>query len=555
MAVAIQFSSSPYPGLRPFRYDESDIFFGRERQTDQLLARLAHNRFLAVIGPSGCGKSSLVKAGMLPALRAGFMAEVGSRWRICELRPGDQPLGRLAHALASPDILGAGRDSEESAAFLEATLRRGPLGLIEIVKGAEALQGATLLVLVDQFEEIFRYRERIAADEADAFVALLLASASQHEVPIYVVITMRSDYLGECAVFQGLPEAVSASQYLTPRLTREELELAIAGPARVFGGQVDPQLQNRLINDFGTDPDQLPLLQHALARLWSRCSASVAAPLLTVKDYEAIGGLAAALSKHGDEVLAELTPEQQRIAEIMFRRLSGSENGRRDVRAPARVEEVAKIAGVEVSEVIAVAEAFRRPDCRFLAVPEGPLHADTLLDVSHESLIRQWQRLVGWVAAEAESTEMYRRLCDWALRWEQGNAELWRGPDLASALGWRQQEKPSPEWAERYGGRDRFQRAMQFLDASEAAQRAAAAAEEAGRQAQLRRIRRLAWGFGAATVSLAAAILLYCMAYVWDFNAYYKDYVKVWGVPHGIGPLSAAEVRHRAASYKITRRG
>jgi hypothetical protein len=555
MAVAIQFSSSPYPGLRPFRYDESDIFFGRERQTDQLLARLAHNRFLAVIGPSGCGKSSLVKAGMLPALRAGFMAEVGSRWRICELRPGDQPLGRLARALASPDILGAGRDSEESAAFLEATLRRGPLGLIEIVKGAEALQGATLLVLVDQFEEIFRYRERIAADEADAFVALLLASAGQHEVPIYVVITMRSDYLGECAVFQGLPEAVSSSQYLTPRLTREELELAIAGPARVFGGQVDPQLQNRLINDFGTDPDQLPLLQHALARLWSRCSASVAVPLLTVQDYEAIGGLAAALSKHGDEVLAELAPEQQRIAEIMFRRLSGSENGRRDVRAPARVDEVAKIAGVEVSEVIAVAEAFRRPDCRFLAAPEGPLRADTLLDVSHESLIRQWQRLVGWVAAEADSTEMYRRLCDWALRWEQGNADLWRGPDLASALAWGQQEKPSPAWAERYGGRNRFQRAMQFLDASEAAQRAAAAAEEAGRQAQLRRMRRLAWGFGAATVSLAAAILLYYVAYIWDFNAYYKDYVKKWGVPQGIRPLSAAEVRHRAASYKITRRG
>jgi hypothetical protein len=555
MSVVIQFSSSPYPGLRPFRDDESDVFFGRERQTDQLLARLAHNRFLAVIGPSGCGKSSLVRAGMLPALRAGFMVEVGSRWRICELRPGDRPLGRLARALASPDILGAGRDSEESAAFLEATLRRGPLGLIEIVKGAEALRGATLLVLVDQFEEVFRYRERIAAAEADAFVALLLASAGQHEVPIYVVLTMRSDYLGECAVFQGLPEAVSSSQYLTPRLTREELELAIAGPARVFGGQVDPKLQNRLINDFGTDPDQLPLLQHAMALLWSRCWASVAAPLLTVKDYEAIGGLAAALSKHGDEVLAELTPEQQRIAEVMFRRLSGSENGRRDVRAPARVEEVAKIANAEVGEVITVAEAFRRPDCCFLAAPAGPLRADTLLDVSHESLIRQWQRLAGWVAAEADSTEMYRRLCDWARRWEQGNAELWRGPDLASALAWRQQEKPSPAWAERYGGCDRFQSAMQFLDASEAAQRAAAAAEEAGRQARLRRMRRLAWGFGAATAGLAAAILLYCVADLWDFNAYYKDYVRVWGVPEGIGRLSAAEVGRRTASYKITRRG
>jgi hypothetical protein len=162
---------------------------------------------------------------------------------------------------------------------------------------------------------------------------------------------------------------------------------------------------------------------------------------------------------------------------------------------------------------------------------------------------------VGWVAAEADSTEMYRRLCDWARRWEQGNADLWRGPDLASALAWRQQEKPSPAWAERYGGRDRFRRAMQFLDASEAAQRAAAADEEAGRQARLRRMRRLAWGFGAATAGLAAVILLYCVAYRWDFNVYYKDYVRVWGVPKGIGRLSAAEVGRYTASYKITRQG
>ena len=147
--------------------------------------------------------------------------------------------------------------------------------MIEIVKGAEALRGATLLILVDQFEEIFRYRERMAADEADAFVALLLASAGQHEVPIYVVITMRSDYLGECAVFQGSARGRERQPVPHPKTDPRGMELAIAGPARVFGGQVDPQLQNRLINDFGTDSDQLPLPQHA----WRACGAD-ARPLL-----------------------------------------------------------------------------------------------------------------------------------------------------------------------------------------------------------------------------------------------------------------------------------
>ncbi|MBV8524249.1 MAG: ATP-binding protein, partial [Acetobacteraceae bacterium] len=556
MAITLQFSSTPYPGLRPFRYDESDVFFGRERQVDQLLDRLAHNRFVAITGPSGCGKSSLVRAGMIPALQAGFMADVGSRWRICVLRPGARPLRRLADALASPEIFGADRANEGAAVRGEAALRRGPLGLIEIVKGTEALQGATLLVLVDQFEEIFRFRERIAADEADAFVALLLASAGQTEVPIYVVITMRSDYLGECAVFHGLAEAVSNSQYLTPRLTREELELAIAGPARVFGGQVEPKLLNRLLNDFGTAHDQLPLLQHALARLWSRCSGSSPAPVLTVKDYEAIGGLAEALSHHGDEILAELTPEQQRIAEIMFRRLSGSEDGRQDVRCPARVKEVAQIAGVDPSEVITVAEAFCGGDRCFLAAPEGLLRGDTMLDISHESLIRQWRRLAGWVADEAKSAEMYRRLSDWALRWEQGNAELWRGPDLASALKWREQEAPSAEWARRYGDVEQFQRAMKFLAASEEARRLAMVAEAKMRQRQVRRLRRAVLGLGLATTGLAAVILGYWVGFVREYDTYYTDFVNRWDAPQGIGaPLSASEIRNHSASYKIIRRG
>src|SRR2546423_1192325 len=106
MTIMLEFSTVPYPGLRPFRYDESDIFFGREAQIDQLLTRLSRNHFLAVTGPSGCGKSSLIKAGMIPALSAGFMAEAGSRWRVCELRPGDRPLGPLAPGIVSGDICG-----------------------------------------------------------------------------------------------------------------------------------------------------------------------------------------------------------------------------------------------------------------------------------------------------------------------------------------------------------------------------------------------------------------------------------------------------------------
>ena len=119
-------------------------------------------------------------------------------------------------------------------------------------------------------EEIFRFESPEGREEADAFVSLILAAAKQREQPVYGVITMRSDFIGDCARFPGLPEAVNDAQVLTPRLTREQSRQAIEGPARVFGGSVEPALVNRLLNDMGTDPDQLPLMQHALMRMWTR---------------------------------------------------------------------------------------------------------------------------------------------------------------------------------------------------------------------------------------------------------------------------------------------
>ena len=554
------FGMAPYPGLRPFRPDESDIFFGREKQTDQLLERLGRHRFLAITGPSGCGKSSLVSAGVIPALNAGFMASAGSSWRICAMRPGDQPMARLACALATPDILGAERSSPEALPFIEAALRRGPLGLVQLVRESEALRGANLLVLADQFEEIFRFREKIDPDEADAFVALLLASAAESDVRIYVVITMRSDYLGDCALFHGLPEAVSNAQYLTPRLAREELAEAIAGPARVWGARVDPRLINRLLNDFGTDPDRLPLLQHALMRMWWRRvapGAEATGVTLAIDDYEAVGGISEALSKHAEEVYSGLEGEQKRIAQLMFRRLTERVQGRRDIRAPTRLGEIAKLVAGDaaddatVAEVAKVAEAFRGGDRNFIVAREGPLDAGTLIDIGHESLIRYWRTLAGWVEVEAESAETYRRLRDTARLWRANKAGLWGDPDLAYSLQWQRQERPTLTWASRHGTAEDFALAMRFLEESNQARRRKLV-YEAGR---LRRARWVAIASSSVAVVLVAGIGIWLDSKYVEHVAFYKTLVKVHGVPVGVGELTAAQVSRREHSYKLVREG
>src|SRR5437868_4560201 len=301
--------NNPFPGRRPFETEEYRLFFGREGQSDALIARLRRSRFLAVVGTSGSGKSSLVRAGLLPALRGGMMAGAGAGWRIAVMRPGHDPLGNLARVLAEDGVLaeaGGGLPRAEGEAVVEATLRRGSLGLVEAARRARLSEQEKLLVVVDQFEELFRFRAARAAtstgDDASAFVKLLLEAAWQRDVAVYVVLTMRSDFLGDCAQFQGLPEAINDGQYLIPRMTRDERRVAVVGPVRVARARTSEPLVNRLLNDVGDNPDQLPILQHALMRTWDYWSAHRRdSEPIGLTDYEAIGTMSDALSRHADE--------------------------------------------------------------------------------------------------------------------------------------------------------------------------------------------------------------------------------------------------------------
>src|ERR1035437_373472 len=194
--------SNPFPGLRPFEPDEEHLFFGREQETDELLSRLRTTRFLLVAGSSGTGKSSLVRSGLIPALQSGFMLQAGSNWRIIVFRPGDNPIGNLAVAMDAPDALGSeGEIASTNRILLEATLLRSSLGIVQAVRQAHIPSHDNVLIVVDQFEELFRFRRSDrtanAHDEAVAFFKLLLEATRQKDVPIYIALTMRSDFLGD----------------------------------------------------------------------------------------------------------------------------------------------------------------------------------------------------------------------------------------------------------------------------------------------------------------------------------------------------------------------
>jgi WD40 repeat protein len=488
--------SNPFPGLRPFEFGESHLYFGREGQSDQLIRKLAATRFVAVVGTSGSGKSSLVRAGLLPDLFSGFMPSAGTHWRVAVMRPGNDPLGNLARALCAEGVFGS-EDAENAriqAAVTEATLRRGGPGLAEAVRQNRMPPGESLLVVVDQFEELFRFA-RVAGSEqyryeAAAFVKLLLEASAQREQNVYVVLTMRSDFLGDCSVFWGLPEAINEGQYLIPRMTRDQRAEAVTGPVAVGGGRITQRLVNRLLNDTGDNPDMLPILQHALMRTWGNWAADHAEDeSLDLRHYEAVGTMSEALSRHAEEAWDELPDERSRlVAERVFKALTEKGEDNREVRRQTVLKDLCEQVGATVEEVAAVVEIFRREGRSFLMPPESvTLDEESLIDISHESLIRNWQRLKVWVDEESQSAQIYTRVAETALLHAQDKAGLWRDPDLQLALDWRDRTGPTAAWAGRYD--PAFGEAMKFLDESVRERDAAARERERLRRREIRRTR------------------------------------------------------------------
>ena len=516
----------PFPGLRPFEMDEAEFFFGRGRQIDHMLRKLERQRFLAVIGASGSGKSSLVRAGLLPAVRDGFLAGADDEWRMFIMRPGDAPFARLAEAL-----VGARLDDPSALLFAQQTLRCSDRGLVRALHDVGVPDATHVLVVVDQFEELFRYRRHTAgASPGDAsrsyteqhaaasFINLLLASAAQTERPVHVVLTMRSEKLGECDAFPGLPEAINAGQFLVPRLEREQMRTAIEGPLHALGAEAEPALVQRLLNDADAEFDQLPLLQHALLRLWLQAGARSEKPVrLRLADYEALGGIGNILSNHAQEAYNQLADDRERrLAEKLFRSLAEQDAAGNWLRRWGRLRELASEIGAPWQELARVAQTFVGQHRNFLmAAPAALLGPESTLDISHEALLRRWRLLHEWTRQEADSAARYRRLLDTARRWEKKEAGLWGAPDLDVAVRWRNQEQPTVLWAERYGGG--WELTQKFLDESEK--------ERQRRQDERRRDRlvRRSWQIATGLAALAVVGIVVYDFYKSKFARFKQD--------------------------------
>jgi class 3 adenylate cyclase/WD40 repeat protein len=415
----------PYRGLLAFEPEDRAYFFGREAVVDELITRLASGRLGAVVGASGSGKSSVLRAGVIAAVRAG---EVAGIERACLLAPGGSPL-------------------------------------------LEVEDDPALLVVVDQFEELFTLCEDVGRREA--FIDDLL------RLPGPVAIGVRADVYGRLAAHAELARAVAANQVLLGAMSGDELERAVTEPARLAGLRLEPGLVELAVRDVAGEPGALPLLSHALRATWERRDGRT----LTVEVYRETGGVASSIAQTADSVVASLPQDRRQIARSVFLRLTELGDGAAESRRRATIEELVP-EGVSPEVVKALLEQLA--EARLVTLAE-----DTA-EVTHEALIREWPTLRGWLEEDREGIRLHRQLGAAARIWETGGqdpSDLYRGARLTAAGDWAEHHHAELNAAERG-----------FLDAS---------LQEADRErrTQLRANRRLRALLAGALALLLIAVV------------------------------------------------
>lgn len=427
--------ANPYRGLESFEPEDENIFFGREELTcrlhqayAQMNAELDGIRVLAILGASGSGKSSVAKAGLVPALRRHPLPDrPASEIVIC--RPGNRPVESLAQALlplapAANHTLMAVRLVELTQLLHHRDGQGNPDGLRLFASTLPIVRETRLLVLVDQFEEV--YAQCKEKDERDLFVALLLHAASDPESLVSLVLTLRSDFLGDTHQHPTMSAAICQRTIVVTVMSEENIRQAIALPA-VHAGKTLPESTVSLLLEQTRGRDgALPLLEFALQRIWETWDNQ--SPDKALRD---IGGVGGALTGRAQEIYGELEPEDQKIARRLFVSLVQIGEGAKDTRRRVSLQDLVAH-GEDVTRLRAVAFRFSLAGSRLVTLASDENGRETA-ELTHEALLEQWQPLREWVERQREDLRFNERLADGARRWESlgcPQGMLWRPPEL-----------------------------------------------------------------------------------------------------------------------------
>ncbi len=425
VALRIQVPN-PYKGLRPFREADASDFFGRDALITRLVSRLADGsdgaRFLAVVGPSGSGKSSVVSAGLVPSLRAGALPGL-ERWFVAEMHPGDSPFEELEGAL----LRVAARPPTDLLQLLES----GQDGLLRASRQVLPEDGSELLLVVDQFEELFTLTQD--EDCRSGFLKVLAVAVADPLSRVRIVVSLRADFYDRPLLYRAFGDLLAARTEAVPPLSTNELVRAIVGPADRVGVRMKPGLVSEIVTEVADQPGALPLLQYALTELFERRDTSE----LTIQAYREIGGTLGALGRRAEEIYGSLDAEGKETARQLFLRLvTVGDQGTAETRRRVRRGELMSLE-LDPSALERIIDLFGAH--RMLSFDRDPVTRGATVEVAHEALLRDWARLRGWIESAREDVRVHRRLAMGATEWVDGHRDgsfLLRGARLVQVETW-----------------------------------------------------------------------------------------------------------------------
>jgi len=450
------------PGLHHFDDSNVELFFGRKRQVEDLLSIIQEGRFIGIVGPEGAGKTSLIKAGLIPALKNGFTGAAGKKWYFCYCRPGITPIENLASALSEKNVLGAQeKDSLEMDDEIVKLMRKDHSGILNALKKYSFSRDGNLLIIIDQFEDIFDFdfdsvkkdKTRLVWEQEIALFFNNIAKAiASKDASVYVLISMQSDFIPLLYNYRVLHEHISKGLYSIPNFRQDDFHHIIRGSLLHSGYKITDDALNYIEKEYDQDLKNLPMVQLLLKKIQLAYPHEDAEEPkeLTLSNIKKLGKLNRIVEKDLDQYFNQLPKDDKQVIELLFRNITQPGDGLK-MKKPRTLKEINDVVIVEKNELVRVITDLKNNQDGILDViepyqknvshfKEAYISDSAVINLSNNHLIKKWPNLLRWIAEEEESKETYLRLSKSALLFEQGGTSYLRPPELDILIKWHRKK-------------------------------------------------------------------------------------------------------------------